>query len=108
MKSLLRGGFLGLASVGMLLAVGSVNASTSGPFTTTTPIPSTLTDWSSSLSFPQFNPALGTLTSVKLDLSGSLSTIITVNNDSPSPSSGTVKTEVQFTVQDGGNNLNSP
>lgn len=36
----------------------------SGPFTTTTPIPLTLTDWTGSLSFPQFDSSLGTLTGV--------------------------------------------
>ncbi len=77
-------------------------------FATTTPVASTLTDWTSSLSFPQFNPALGTLSSVELDLSGSFQTTITVSNTGTSASSGTVKTEVQYTVQDAGNNLFVP
>jgi hypothetical protein len=85
-----------------------VMSATSGPFTTTTPIPSTLTDWTSSLSFAKFNSALGTLTMVQLDLNGSMSTIITVTNNSPEASAGLAKTECQFTVQDGGNNLIVP
>ena len=42
----------------------------SGPFTTSTPIPYTLTDWTGSLSFPMFNSALGTLTEVDMTLNG--------------------------------------
>ena len=86
----------------------SIQAQTSGPFATSTPIPSILTDWSGSLAFPEFNPALGTLQSVTLNLSYSFSTTLTVSNGSPDGSSGTVKTEVQITLQDGGGNLNAP
>lgn len=85
-----------------------VQADTQGPLTTTTPIPSTATDWTLSLAFPQFNPALGILQSVQLDLSGAFTTTITVTNDALTSSSGTAKTEVQFTVQDGGSNLIAP
>jgi hypothetical protein len=80
----------------------------SGPFTTSTPVPSTRTDWSSSLSFPQFDSSLGTLMSVTLDLSGSLSTTITVTNtDSENGCAGNAKTEVQIAVQDAGLNLSA-
>lgn len=79
---------------------------TLGPIDTTTPIGSTLTDWSAlSLSFPQFDSTLGTLTMVQLNLSGSLSTVLTVTNNSPSQCSGTAKTELQIRVEDGGGNL---
>ena len=61
------------------LFVSVVRADTIGPFATTTPIPATLTDWNGSLSFPKFNSALGTLTSVELDLSSGLT------RRSPSP-----------------------
>jgi hypothetical protein len=80
----------------------------SGPWSTTTPIPSTLTDWVGSLSFPQFNPSLGTLTMVQIDLSSSMSTVITATNNSPEPSQGIAKTELQLTVQDSGGNLITP
>lgn len=83
-------------------------ATTSGPFTTSTPIASTLTDWNSSLVFPQFDSSLGTLISVKIDLNGSLSTVLTVTNSAPSGSSGTAKMELQMTVQDSGSNLSAP
>ncbi len=59
----------------------SFAALVSGPFTTTTPIASTLTDWTSSLEFPQFNSALGTLTMVQIDLAGSMTTVLTVTDD---------------------------
>jgi hypothetical protein len=91
-----------------VLLPGVTLASVSGPFTTTTPIPSTLTDWNGPLSFPKFNPALGTLTKVQLDLSGSMSTVLTVTNSSPSDSSGHANTHLQLTVQDAGNNLIAP
>ena len=91
-----------------LFTTSKLFAAISGPFTTSTPIPLTLTDWSLGLDFPKFNSALGTLISVELDLSGSLSTIITVTNSALSSSSGTAKTEVQYTVQDGGLNLIAP
>lgn len=77
-------------------------------YTTSTPIPSTLTDWVSSLTFQQFNPSLGTLNSVELDLSTGLSTTLTIHNTGGGPSSGTAQTEVRVTVQDAGLNLNTP
>jgi hypothetical protein len=82
---------------------------TSGPFTTTTPITSTSTDWSSSLQFQKFNSALGNLAMVQIDLASSMTTVLTVTNVSPTlPSSGNAKTELQMTVQDSGGNLNVP
>ena len=105
MKNLLPISFLGLASATLLFVSTAARAAVDGPYVTSTPIAFALTDWSSSLTFPQFNPSLGTLLSVKLDLNGSLSTVLDVTNLSLTASSGTVKTEVQFTVQDGGNNL---
>lgn len=90
--------FLGLAAASFLTITTTTQAAVDGPYLTTTPIPATLTDWSLSLSFPQFNPSLGTLTSVSLSLTGSISTTLTVNNTSLSASSGTAKTEVQFSV----------
>jgi PEP-CTERM motif-containing protein len=84
-------------------------ATTSGPFTTTTPITLTATDWTNSLSFPQFDSGLGILNSVTIDLSGSLSTVLTVTNNSPNgSSSGAAMTMLQMTVQDSGSNLNAP
>jgi hypothetical protein len=81
----------------------------SGPFTTTTPIPYTLTDWVGSLSFPQFDSSLGTLLEVDLYLRGDMNTVLTVHNTSTSSSSsGWAKTELQMSVQDTGGNLNVP
>jgi hypothetical protein len=99
---------IALIAIATLLAPCAGFAAGSGPFATTTPISFTLTDWSSSLAFAKFNSALGTLNAVQLDLNGSLNTVITVTNDSLAPSSGTAKTELQVTVQDGGGNLIVP
>src|ERR1035437_6595926 len=38
--------------------VSSATTIQSGPYTTTTPIPFTLTDWAGTLAFPQFDPAI--------------------------------------------------
>lgn len=99
-----------LLAVTSLLAACATTASaaTSGPFTTSTPISFTLTDWTSTLSFPQFNPGLGVLNSVQLDFTSTLRTTLTVENNAASSSSGTAKTEIQVTVQDAGNNLIAP
>ncbi len=91
-----------------LVRADAVTDPISGPFTTSTPIPYGLTDWIGALTFPQFNPDLGTLNSVTLDLTGGLTTTLTIQNYALSESTGTVKTELQVTVQNGGNNLNAP
>ena len=77
-------------------------------YPTTTPIPSTRTDWIGTLAFPQFDPAAGILESVEIDLSGSMSTILTVTNNAASGSSGRAYTHLEMTVQDIGGNLNAP
>jgi hypothetical protein len=97
-----------LLSVVVAAVASPAQASTLGPLPTTTPIASTLTDWTDTLAFPQFDPSLGTLTSVELTISGAISTDITVINSSPTGSSGTAKTECQFFVQDSGGNLLVP
>jgi hypothetical protein len=99
-----------LLAAGALLVTCATSslATTLGPITTSTPIPFTLTDWTGTLLFPQFNPSLGTLNSVQLDLSASMRTTLTVQNLGGLASSGTAKTELQVTVQDAGNNLIVP
>ncbi len=99
---------LAFAVIAILTLPSLSFAATSGPFTTSTPIPSTTTDWTGSLAFPKFNPLLGTLTKVELNLEASFTTVITVTNTSPEGSNGTAATECQFTVQDAGLNLNAP
>jgi hypothetical protein len=98
-----------LAAFAMAIVPSCLFASTL-TFATTTPIPLTSTDWSESLSFPTFDTSLGTLTSVTLDLTGSLNTTITVGNisdlvGSPAPSSGTVNTQSVLTLRDPDNLL---
>ncbi len=103
-----------IVGFGLLLLVMAVSPALAdyidGPYTTTAPIPVTLTDWNRLLPFPQFNSLGGTrtLTGVQLDLSASLDTIITIQNLATDGSSGTVRTECQFTVQDVGGNLIAP
>jgi len=101
---------ISLLAAAALLAAFATNASaaTSGPFTIITPIPYTLTDWSGSLLFPQFNPNLGVLNSVELDFTSSMRTTLTVQNAAASSSSGTAWTEMQVSIQDTGHNLSAP
>ena len=96
----------------LVLAAGAVGVASSvqadmisGPFTTSTPIPYTLTDWIGSLLFPMFNSGLGTLTEVDMTLTGAMQTTLTVTNSSPDPSSGSANTEVRMSVQDAGSNF---
>jgi hypothetical protein len=98
-----------MLALSALVVPGVAGASSiSGPFTTTTPVPYTLTDWTSSLSFPKFNSALGTLVEVDISLTGDMETTVTVTNSSPSSSSGTAQTELQMSVQDAGLNFSTP
>jgi len=60
-----------------------------------------LTDSSGTFTFNQFNPTLGTLNSVKIDLGTSFSTTITVTNSGGTASTGTARTEVQDGLTDG-------
>jgi len=100
---------LGLFAAAVILLPGIANAGTINlSYITSTPIGSTGTDWTGTLAFQKFDPALGTLNSVTIDLSGSMSTQLTVTNDGSSSSDGSAKTELQITVQDVGNNLTAP
>jgi hypothetical protein len=94
----------------LILAVGGGSAlaqsQISGPFNTSTPVPSILTEWSELLVFPQFDAALGQLTSVQLDFSTTLTTTLTLMNDSTTSGyQSTAFTELQITIQDSGGNL---
>jgi hypothetical protein len=95
------------ALAGMLaLTIASAKASppgiyTSGPFTTSTPISFTTTDWSNSLVFPKYTPdGDDVLISIDLFLQATLRTTLTVQNTGDSASSGTARTELYITVQD--------
>jgi len=97
------------AALAVLAACGTNSlATTTGPLTTLTPIPFGQTDLSGELLFPEFNPSLGTLTQVELDLATTFTTSLTVQNKSGSSSSGGATTQVQVTVQDPNNNFSGP
>jgi hypothetical protein len=106
--------FTGWLSIGILCVLSvAVSSSaqaemTSGPFTTTTPISYTLTDWAKTLSFPKFDSSLGTLVAVDLYVRGDISTVLTVHNSSPTGSTGHANTHLQVSVQDAGDNLLAP
>ena len=93
----------------LLLSCGTGSlAATTGPFTTSTPIPLGPTDLSGELVFPQFDSSLGALTQVELDLFTTFTTTLTVKNTSTSSSAGGAKTQVQVTVEDLNNNFTMP
>ena len=108
MNTSIRKYLMCFAGASSLLLASQAGASLVETFTTTTPVPATLTDWSSTLSFAQFNPALGTLNSVTLDFSSTLNTTLTINNSGSLPSDGSAWTRLRVTVQDGGLNLTAP
>ncbi len=98
--------FIAIAIFGILVGgrAGEALAETLGPFSAVVPV--IRTDWTNgTLSFPQFNPALGTLTAVTITLSGTLDTTLTVTNQGSSNSSGSATTEVQVSVLDTDNDL---
>ncbi len=102
-----------LAAVAITASVAAQAGTLSLSYTTTTPIGMQTTDWSGSLSFPQFNSSLGSLNSVTLDLSGSLNTALNVYNISNfippgEPSSGSAGTQSFIKVEDPGLTLASP
>lgn len=99
---------LGTAATGCLLSLASHVHGATIAYNTTTPIPSTATDWAGSLSFPRFDTTLGTLTGVELKLTAGLQTTITVSNNSATPSAGSARSEILLWAQDGSGNLIDP
>ncbi len=89
----------------ILIAVMPVLATTI-TYNTSTPIALTPTNWTGSLAFQKFNPTLGILDSVTINLSGYMETTITVS--STANATGYAKTSVELSVQDAGGNLNVP
>jgi len=59
------------------------------------------TDFGGVFNFAQFNPALGSLLSVEIDMGTSYDSQITVTNSAESSSSGNVKLEIQDGISDG-------
>jgi PEP-CTERM motif len=89
---------LGLVSIGPPLQAQS-NSSISFA---ATPIPFAYTDWSAQLVFPQFDPSLGTLTSVTLTLSSQLTTDLSIynSNDAYYSPSCYLQGQVDISVED--------
>jgi len=105
--------FLIFFAAALFVMAGLASATTLGPITTSTPISATLTDWSetpdtTSLAFAKFNPALGTLTKVTLELSGVMNTEISVTNIGDSPSNGSASTHLRMYVKYSGLGLGEP
>jgi len=73
------------------------NAATFGPVITTTPIPLTLVDWTSALTYPQFDPGLGTLTDIGFSTTVNISSEITLQNLSDSTIYGYCYVQVRQT-----------
>jgi len=88
-------------STALALCVSSASADSSGPIVTSTPIPTTSTDFTGTLAFPQFDPSLGALDSVTLAFSSTLSTSFSIANNSATLSSaGKATTALMVSVED--------
>jgi len=90
--------FTGLFILTLFGAISRATADTTD--TQTQSVSSTLTDWNAGLVFDQFDSSLGTLTGVYIEMSGSASTSIFLNNTSGESSSGTVSTRVRWRLSD--------
>jgi hypothetical protein len=92
----------------LLLTTCALAQAATTTYDTTTPISSSSTDWTNNaFAFTQFDPSLGTLTSVLLSFDGGYSTILTVTDNQGPPSSGTANTHIRFYVEDAGLHLAS-
>ena len=78
----------------MLLLVSGLSCQ-AGSVSYTNSIAFTLTDWTNSVALAQFNPDLGYLVSIQVAVKSDLSTTLTVQNNSISPSSGTAITKLK-------------
>ncbi|MGA2241613.1 MAG: choice-of-anchor E domain-containing protein [Verrucomicrobiota bacterium] len=95
-------------AVALLLTTGTLAQANTIAYDVSNPISSSLTDWTNNaFAFTQFNPSLGTLTSVLLSFDGGYSTTLTVTNLNAPPSSGTANTHIIFYVNDAGLNFAS-
>jgi len=103
-RTIFAASVLGISGLVALAAEAQAGTGTSGPFTST--VSTRLTDWSGNLSFPKFNASLGTLTSVDLNFSSSMTTTLTVANVGNSSSTGKTQTEVQLSITDSSGILN--
>src|SRR6516162_4555355 len=97
-----------LGKSGWTAGTAKAATATIGPFTTSTPIPSTPTEWSSGLEFPKFDPGKGTLTNVRLFLQGDFTSDITVQVTGGGTANGNAAIQLLYSVQDVGLNLNTP
>jgi hypothetical protein len=98
-----------VVALALFLTPQPVFGETDGPHAATVFVPTLPTEWSLSITFPRFDPALGFLTAVQLDLLGEVTTDITIVNGNPlSGLSGNARTDVKYTVQDTGMNLVDP
>jgi hypothetical protein len=76
-------------------------ASKANSISYTNNIGETLTDWTNTVSLEQFNPAIGTLNSVQITVQSDLDTTLTVQNVSPTSSSGSAITQLKQYLQTG-------
>jgi len=87
----------GVASANSLTETFTLGGSATAP---------TNTDFSGLLNATQFNPSIGILQSVEIDINSAMSTDLQIVNGDTSISKGSAHTQLQIFVQDPGNNLN--
>ena len=78
--------------------------------TTSTPIPFTTTEFpgTAGLTFTKFDSSLGQLLSVQINVSSSIKTTLTVQNNAATASAGTARTQVTVSIYDNGGYLTKP
>jgi hypothetical protein len=94
------------AGVSLMCAVASASPLQESFTFTGSATTTTNTDFSGLLTATQFNPSIGILQSVEIDVNSAMSTDLQIVNNDTSTSTGNVHTLLQIFVQDPGNHLN--
>jgi len=68
----------------------------------TNSFPSTLTEWSTTLNVPQFNPSLGTLSSIDITLTSGMTSVLHMTNNINTASSGDEASQLKVFVTNPG------
>jgi hypothetical protein len=88
-------GVVGLVLASLLFSPSKLSAAI---LTQTQSVPLTPTDWSTTLVFSQFNPALGTLNSITIMLDGTIVSELIATNTGATTDTGTVTATATITV----------
>ena len=86
-----------------IAAIGAVGiAAQADTLSYTNTFGSTLTEWSTTLNIPQFNPSFGTLNSISITLNSGMSSVLHITNNVATSSTGTEASELKVFVTNPG------